>query len=423
MALSITSVTPHSLAARAGIVGGDVIESVNGMPINDFFDLEFYSSDYSLEFVIKNKNNQSNIVTIYRELTIPLGIEPSEYKHRNCMNNCVFCFIDQMPPNLRNTLYKKDDDYLFSFVFGNYITLSNLTDEDYKRIKNQRISPLYISLHATNKDIRQSMMRSANPIDPLQALQKLAKSKISYHIQIVCVPDFNDKEVLRNTICTLLDAKLPVLSIGIVPVGLTKYRERLYPIKGFNQELAITTLDLIEEIRNKYSSTIIYPADELFVLAERDIPDCSYYDDFPQLENGIGMLRLTLENYKQNKRKFVNALRKKAGDYLFLCSRSAKQMISYICADLSLKLKDRSISYLVVANDYFGPMVSVAGLITFDDLASQVPLSSNSILVLPNSMFNHDGYTIDGMSHSDIKAHFQRDILVVDQLFEDWDWM
>ncbi|HQQ68509.1 MAG TPA: DUF512 domain-containing protein, partial [Candidatus Cloacimonadota bacterium] len=270
MSLVIASVAGNSLAADAGIKSGEELVRINGLEVRDFLDLEYLSSDYHLRLRVKNALGKLRTVHIFRETARPLGIEPVAYRHRNCRNHCIFCFIDQMPKKLRGTLYNKDDDFLFSFVFGNYITLTNLSDADYKRIFSQHISPLYISLHSTDPELRQRMMRSHSPIHPLKQLRLLARHDIEYHLQIVCVPGYNDGEALKQSITDILESDLPALSIGIVPVGLTRYREGLCHLEPFDKGKAIECLDLIDELRNKYHSDILYPADELFVLAERD---------------------------------------------------------------------------------------------------------------------------------------------------------
>jgi putative radical SAM enzyme (TIGR03279 family) len=423
MPLKIASIEPKSLASAAGIEPGTQILSINGELVRDFLDFEQLSSDYRLDFMLQDAEGKKRKVTIYREQAKPLGIYPEAYRHRNCRNHCIFCFIDQMPKKLRKSLYMKDDDYVFSFVFGNYITLTNLSTADFRRIYQQQISPLYISLHSTDAELRQKMMRSANPIDPMRVLRRLAKHDISYHLQIVCVPGYNDGSALRKSLSDLLKSKLPVLSVGIVPVGLTRYRDGLCDLQAFDRQRALDCLEIIDEMREKYSSAIVYPADELFVLAGREIPAEDYYDDYPQLGNGIGMLRLSYENYQTQKRKLLKTLRSKAGqDYRLLCSSSAKQLMSQIVKDLNRLLKDQVISLQVIRNDYLGEHISVAGLITYEDLATQAVINQGEIGILPSSILNHDGYTLDGYHKDELKALFPQGLLWVDPLFEDWAW-
>lgn len=423
MALKIATIEPHSLAWEAGIEPGTGILSINGEVVRDFLDFEQLSSDYRLDFVLQNLDGKKRKLSIYREQAKPLGITPEAYQHRNCRNHCIFCFIDQMPQKLRKSLYMKDDDYVFSFVFGNYITLTNLSASDYRRIYQQQISPLYISLHSTDADLRQKMMRSANPIEPMRVLKRLAKHDISYHLQIVCVPGYNDGAALQNSLRDILRSKLPILSIGIVPVGLTRYREGLCELQAFDRKRALNCLEIIDEMRQKYSSEIVYPADELFVLAGREIPDADYYDDYPQLENGIGMLRMSSDNYRAQKRKLLKTLRSQEGkNYCLLCSASASGLIGEIASDLNRLLKTQSVRHQVIHNDYLGEHISVAGLITYEDLANQAKLNKGEIAILPTSILNHDGYTLDGYHQDQLKALFAEALLWVDPLLEHWDW-
>lgn len=420
MPLKIKIVEPGSLAALAGVLPEEEIVSVNGEEIRDFLDLEFFGSDFKLEISLISLDGKGRTLTIYRESARPLGITPYEYKHRNCNNHCIFCFIDQMPPGMRKTLYAKDDDYIFSFVFGNYITLTNLKETEIERIIDQHISPLYVSLHSTNSELRQQMIRSAKPVDPMQIIRRLAGFGISFHIQIVCVPGYNDGEELKRSVSELMDPLLNILSIGIVPVGLTKFRDRLCRLDPFTPYSATQTLELLDNIREQFSSQIIYPADEFYVLADREIPQEEFYQDYPQIENGIGMLRYAEESFKQHKRAFLKEMRKTSSNYHFLCSKCAEGLMQSVVKGLSVRLPDRLLSLQVIRNDFFGEHITVAGLITAEDILAQVDAPQCSTLVLPSCVFNHDGFTLDGRSIEELKSMLGRELLVVDPLWEDW---
>lgn len=420
MSIKIKSIEPGSLAQENGLQAGDKIISLNEIPIRDFLDLQYYASDYQLDFILEDSLGSQRELTIYRELAKPLGIIPEDYRHRNCQNNCVFCFIDQMPPGMRKSLYGKDDDYLLSFVYGNYITLTNLKAEDLTRITEQHISPLYVSLHSSNMDLRQELMRSAHPVNVMAILAELSESGIDFHIQIVCVPGFNDGAELRRTVSDLMDERLSILSIGVVPVGLTKYRDQLCQLSGFDQASALEILEILDELRVSYESQIIYPADEIFVLAGRPVPEVEYYQDFPQIENGIGMLSLTYENFKKHKRAILKELRQGGGDYVILCSTSAQTLIAQIVKELNLRLKGQEITMQVIRNDFFGEQVTVAGLITFSDIAAQFVPKKPVTVILPDVIFNHEGNTLDGKSREDLKKDLGTPILLMDQLWEAW---
>ncbi len=420
MPLKIKSVEPGSLAEQAGIVAGDTIIELNQEDVRDFLDLEFYASDYRLEFRIKDIAGDIRELTIYRESAVPLGIIPQDYRHRNCNNHCIFCFIDQMPPGMRRTLYAKDDDYVFSYVFGNYITLNNLREPDIERICEQHISPLYVSLHTTNPTLRQEMIRSARNIDALGLMTRLSGHGISFHVQMVVVPGYNDGSELKNSLLDLANPDLNVESIGIVPVGITKYRDNLCQINAFNKEMAKDLLKLVEDYALKTGIDYIYPADEFYILADRDIPNEEFYGDYPQLENGIGMLRYAEERFKEQKRSFLKTLRKKEANYHFICSASAEFLLGKIVKSLATRLPERLLSLQTVDNEFFGEHVSVAGLITAQDILAQAEIPAGSIVVLPSCIFNHEGITLDGKSIDELRALLGRDILLVDPLWETW---
>ncbi|MDD2331961.1 MAG: DUF512 domain-containing protein, partial [Candidatus Cloacimonetes bacterium] len=407
---------------RKGIEAGWELLSINGNEIEDFFDLQYYSSDFELNCELLDKEKNLHQIQFIRKTNKALGIEPEAYNCRNCANNCIFCFIDQMPPGLRKSLYVKDDDYLYSFVFGNYITLSNLREDDLKRIVSQHISPLFISIHSTSARLRKKLMRYKKNVDVLAMLEYLADCHIGYHLQLVLLPGYNDARALSRTLEDLLNPMLRVESIGLVPVGLTKYRSGLTKLKPFNQKRAIQTLNIARDIAHKHSIHKIYCADEFFILAGEEIPNTDYYDDFPQIENGIGMLRLCLDNFERRKRQFLKELRRHDRQLLFVTSKSAYKHILGICAYLNRILDKNLIRVQLVRNDFFGELISVSGLLTFQDLKEQI-LLTNETLVLPNNIFNHEGVTLDGYSQLQVKEYFSCDLLIVDHLFEDWEWI
>jgi putative radical SAM enzyme (TIGR03279 family) len=421
MPLKIIGVRSQSPAGRAGIKTGDTILSINSMPVNDFFDLQYYSNDYRLDFKILDPAGKQRGLTVLRQAGKPLGIEPESYKLHHCQNNCIFCFIDQMPPGMRKSLYLKDDDYLYSYVFGNYITLNNLTQADFDRITAQHISPLYISVHTTDSALRRKMMRHKGDFDILASLRHLAENGISYHLQIVCVPGYNCGKQLEKTLTDLLDSSLSTLSIGIVPVGLTKFRNELTPLEPFNPALAAGTLSSVDEFRK--TSDIVYAADELYVKAGIPLPDIGYYNDFPQLENGIGMLRLTLRNFQQKRKGLIRELDMAATSFLMLTSELASGTLKSIAEDLNKDLIRSQFRVQTIKNGFFGDQVSVSGLLTATDILGQYDARPDETMVLPGNVFNHEGLTLDDHSQSRLQKELNRPLLVVDQYFEDWEWI
>ncbi len=421
MPLKVLEVQPRSPAAKAGIGGGDTIISINAMPIHDFFDLEYYANDYQLEVEMLSASGCSRSVTVLRQPNKALGIEPESHNLAPCSNNCVFCFIDQLPAGLRSSLYQKDDDYLFSYVFGNYITLNNLRPSQLKRIVEQHISPLYVSVHSTDPKLRKSLMRYREEFDVLETLRSLSEQGISFHLQIVCVPGFNCGEQLRATLRDLLDGSVNALSIGIVPVGLTGFREKLTALKPFTTELASETIAVIDAFRQQHP--VVQAADELFVQAGLPVPDEDYYGEFPQLENGIGMLRLSRMNFRRRRRAFGKELDKAGIPFVLLTSRSAESTLRELAGNLGPKLENSSLRVQAISNRWLGGQVSVSGLLAAKDILDQHSAEANAGLIVPSNIFNHDGITLDDLSQIELRDRLGRPLLVVDKYFEDWEWI
>jgi putative radical SAM enzyme (TIGR03279 family) len=423
MPLFIQDILPRSLAAKNGLKAGDKLLSINGHDISDFIDLQFYGTEGMLKCELESAAGERNCVEILRNDKTSLGIEPVSYTNVNCINNCLFCFIDQMPPGLRETLYIKDDDYLYSFVFGNYISLTNLSESDYERIIAQKLSPLFVSVHTTNPALRRKMMQYPVELDILDSLRRLSRADIQLHCQMVLVPDWNDGKELQRSLEALLQPDLNVLSIGIVPVGLTNFRTGLTQLRTFTPEEAGAALDITERFRHKQRNACICCSDEFFILAERPIPESVYYGDFPQLDNGIGMVRVMLENWKDKRRAFLREVRKKNHPLRLITGVAAAYYLEQIAAEITRKAECCPATAQAVVNDFMGPTVTVSGLLTFGDIRAQVQPAENEIVALPSNIFNHDGITLDGFSQLDIKEYWQRDILIIDPLFDDWEWI
>lgn len=425
MALSIKSVAVNSIAAINGLQKGDKILAINGKVVNDFLDLQFYTADDRLRIDILDCKGDSKTVYIDGFRDDKLGIEPEAYSIRKCSNNCIFCFIDQMPPKLRQQLYVKDDDYIYSFIFGNYISLNNIDEKALQRIIDQRLSPLYISVHTTDNSLRARIMGYKNDFNIKDRLQTLSDSGISFHTQIVLMPGINDGEELEKTIDVLSSSKLNTLSIGIVPVGLTKYREDLYPLTPYTAKQAKTVLNTIERYRqnNTEGNRIrdnIYPADELILLAKQKIPEARYYKDFCQIENGIGMVRATMDNFSRNLVKFVKEL---AGESaLFITGQLSFGLMTGFINRINRKINQPKASAVAIKNNFFGDMITVSGLLTFRDIKQHLksirPLPE--VLVLSSNMFNADGLTLDNVHYNDFGREFNRKILIIDELWNRW---
>ena len=419
MALKVRSVDPQGLAARYGITAGDEILRINGCRIRDSFDLAYYSSEYQLNILLKSKDGKQKKVKISRDSMLFMGIEPAPEPIRRCQNKCVFCFVDQMPKGLRKSLYIKDDDFLMSWEHGNYISLTNLSEADFQRIMDQYISPLYISVHTTDKALRQKMMGYKKDFDILKVLRRLSRAGISFHTQIVCVPGINDKLELERTILDLTRPELNTLSIGVVPVGLTRFRTGLPDLKPFDAHSATLLLSLIDILRREIGSDIIYAADEFFVLADKAIPGRAYYQDYPQAENGIGLLSLLRAGFGRCKREVIRSLDQDGADYLLLHSQAAAGEMRKIAAQIGAALTKSTLSAKAVRNDFFGPQVTVSGLLTASDILGQHASQPRQTLILPGNMFNVDGYTLDGLDRAALAQKLGRKLLLTHPFFEE----
>ena len=414
MTLVITGILSDSLIENEPLTTGDEIITINGHKINDFLDLEYYAADKILEIKYRDQNNKISNLLIEKRWEEPLGIIPEHPKCKKCINNCIFCFIDQMKKHIRKTLYIKDDDFRFSFLYGNFITLTNLSKRDFDKIIEQRLSPLYISVHTTDIELHKKMLRYRKKFNILEKLRYLSRNGINFHTQIVIVPGWNDGKQLKATLDDLTAEEMNTLSVGLVPVGLTKYRDNLVQIDGVDKKLATQILHITDE----YDRT--YCADEIYLLANKSIPRKEYYDDFPQLENGIGMIRLFLENWKLNKEKFIEDLSKLKENIVFITGVLFYSFLKDISQQINKILAGKS-RVVAVKNNFLGKMVTVGGLISVRDLLNQVELQDNEMLALSSNIFNNKQKTIDSIKLKDLESIIGKKVLIIDEEFAEWD--
>ena len=306
MSVKIKKVNQSSFAEEIGLEDNDIILKINGKDIADFLDVSFYSADEKLAIdVLRGKKKL--VISGEKETEEPLGIELEDHTCRECVNNCIFCFIDQMPKGLRETLYIKDDDYAYSFIFGNYITLTNLNPAMLDKIISMKITPLYISVHTTNPVLRKQMMRYKQDLDILDVLKKLASGGIEYHTQLVLVPGMNDGAELEKSLKDLTSPELSTIGIGVVPVGLTKHRTALNNLPLYTKEQSLEVITIIDQHKEKFPA--VYASDEFFIKAELPIPEKEYYGDFEEIENGIGMVRTMLDTWEYEKTLFAEYIK------------------------------------------------------------------------------------------------------------------
>jgi putative radical SAM enzyme (TIGR03279 family) len=362
--IEIDRIYPGSQAERLGLLPEDVLVSVNSHKLRDPLDFMFYSSHDSVEIDVKRDEKNFNIRAV-REEGRGFGVDFKPLKAMTCRNNCIFCFVKQLPKGLRKTLYIKDDDYRMSFLYGNYITLTNLRKEDKKRIVEQRLSPLYVSVHATSKIIRNKLLGNAKAPDILKEIKFFTDNKIRLHTQIVLCPGYNDEQELNKTIHDLCSFYPYVSSIAVVPVGLTMHRRQT--IRPVEKEEARDALKIVESFQKRYKKKhgdpIVYGADELYIKAEIPFPPLKDYGDFPQIENGVGMVALFINRVRKLKIPKLNLRKKRFLTFTGLSFyRFLKRFIKL------LNTEGINVDLIPVENRLFGTSVTVTGLLTGKDV-------------------------------------------------------
>lgn len=377
MSVIIKSVDTGSPACKAGIKGGCTLLSINDNDIMDVLDYRFYQSNQKLKLKFINEKGKIKTKHLKKQEFEELGLNFETYlmdKKHSCLNKCVFCFIDQMPKGMRESLYFKDDDSRLSFLFGNYITLTNITEHEIERIIKMHISPINISVHTTNPELRVKMMRNKNAGKVLSVINRFNDAGIKINCQLVLVPDMNDGEELKRTLNDLISLS-NVECIAAVPVGLTKHRDGLDNLKPFDFDSANKTIDIIDSFGDKclkeYGSRRVYASDEFYILSKRQMPDAKYYGDFLQLDNGVGLWSLFLKesldalktsDYKLEKKRKISIVTGKA----------AHPLITQIVDKCQQKWDNLECNVYMIENNFFGPLITVAGLVTATDILDQI---------------------------------------------------
>ncbi len=413
MAVQIKTVVRHSYADRAGIKSGETLIAVNGNDIVDVLDYRFYQLDSSLELKLRDAKGEVRVIHLRKPEYEELGLDFETYlmdKERSCRNKCVFCFIDQLPKGLRETLYFKDDDSRLSFLFGNYVTLTNLTEHEINRIIKMHISPINVSVHTTNPQLRVKMMGNRFAGDSLKILKRFAQSSIVINTQIVCCPGLNDGDELRRSLRDLYDYDVNL--IAVVPVGLTKYREGLYPLEPFTKEKAAETVDILEEFGEMCLKTrgkrIAYAADELYIKAGREIPDASFYGDFEALENGVGLIAMLKEDVLAELayRDADPGIRRTVS---IACGTSAAPYLRELMDRVEKQFSGVKVHVYPIINTFFGDMINVSGLIVGRDLIAQLknkPLGDELLISSAMLRFENDLF-LDDVSIDDVMKELQ----------------
>ena len=418
MAVKIYNVTKGSHAEKAGIKSGEILLKINSNEIVDVLDYRFYQVNRQLSLEISDGKN-IRTVEIAKSEYDEIGLEFETYlmdEQHSCRNKCIFCFIDQLPKGLRKSLYFKDDDSRLSFLFGNYITLTNITEHEIERIIKMHISPINVSVHTTNPELRCKMMNNRFAGDALKNLKRFADAGITLNCQIVACPGINDGDELLRTMRDL--ENLGVEMTAIVPVGLTAYRDGLYPLVPYNKETAAQTLDLIEQYgdmcKEKHGRRIFFAGDEFYILAEREIPSPEFYEDFSALEDGVGMIAYLTDDVKWALEELEND-EKPNHTVTVACGTGVFPFMKKIMAMINEKFPNITINTQPIKNNFFGGGVNVSGLVTGGDLINQ--LKGKNIgerLIIPSSMlrFENDLF-LDDVSTDDVERELKVELIAV----------
>lgn len=420
MAARIARIRSGSIAEELEILPHDLLLSINGHAVNDILDYQFYSQEDFIIMEIEKENKEIWSLEIEKEYDEELGIEFTELvfdRMKSCQNRCIFCFVDQLPPHMRKTLYIKDDDFRHSFINGNFITLTNLSEADWEKIVEMRLSPLYISVHCIQGELRKEMLQNSRAGNIILDLQRLKAAGIEVHTQIVLCPGLNDGEVLNETIEELAQLYPEVASVGIVPVGLTGYRQELPQLTAVTDELAINTIRTVESyqhsFRQKWDKGFVYLADEFYLRASLDIPDSEYYDDYCQIENGIGLARMLLDEFHDLAASLPKVISQR--EVFVITGKSAQPILQGVVTRLN-QIEGLSVILLPINNKYFGGGVSVTGLLTGQDIISALGNNyQGKKVILPGVVFR-DGQDVllDDTSLEDITNKSQADIRISD---------
>ena len=408
----ILTVPEGSLAEELELVPGDKILEINGMKLRDIIDVSFAFACEEVEMLVEHEDGQQELFEFDKDYDEELGVEFESAVFdgiRHCANNCYFCFVDQVAPNMRDSLNIKDDDYRMSFLYGNFITLTNMVDRDFQRIKQYHLSPLFVSVQCTNPELRKQMLRCKTADRLMSQLEKLEAADVEYHTQIVLCRDLNDGAELDRSIQDIMARQPYAQSMAVVPVGLTKFRQDCYPLKSFDAESAARVVDQVEQYqirqRAKDGRTFIYLSDEFYLLSGRPLPPAEYYDGFPQLDNGIGLARSFIEDFKMAAEEAKQEEREADSKPVKLAVVSGTSIAPLLkrLAD-SLQLAKVEITMVPVVNNHFGSTVNVSGLLTAHDMLASlkgIDTQVDGILIPESALRTGDNIFLDDVSLDD----------------------
>jgi len=429
----ISAIHQGSLAEELELVPGDKIISINEQELTDIIDLSFALADEEIEMLIEHENGEQEIIAFEKDMDEELGAEFESAvfgKIRQCANNCYFCFVDQVAPNMRDSLYIKDDDYRLSFLYGNFVTMTNMGPRDLERIHRLHLSPLYISVHTTNPKLRGEMLRTKRGELIMEQLAKLNEADVEYHTQVVLCPGLNDGAELDRTIQDIISMQPCAKTLGVVPVGLTKFRENCYPLKTFDAQGAKKVIEQVrhwqEKMRKQIGKNFIYLSDEFYLLAGEPLPKAEEYDGFPQLDNGIGLTRNFIEQWKETEINPNNY--QKLLNLDIICGKSAGKVIKNLVDELNIDNLNANV--LALENEFFGHEVTVTGLLTGQDIIKnlkQNKANRDGIIIPSCALREGEDIFLDDYTLEDIKKAFPdeevkvaSDAIMLKNLLADW---
>ena len=421
MSVVIKSVEKGSPAYKAGIKSGDVLVSIDSNEIMDVLDYRFYQNNEKLTLFYINSKGKQKKAKIKKKEYAEIGLEFETYlmdKKHSCRNKCIFCFIDQLPKGLRESLYFKDDDSRLSFLFGNYITLTNITEHEIERIIKMHISPINISVHTTNPELRVKMMNNKNAAKVMDIINRFNDAGIKINCQLVLVPQYNDGKELESSLCDLC-ALENVDCIAAVPVGITGHRDGLAEIRGFTKQEAKETVEIIERFAaknyEKYGKRKTYAADEFYILSNKKLPDADYYEDFLQLENGVGLVPLLLREV-QSAIKNCDYILGKKRIITMVTGEAAYTFIQEIVDNITRKWDNLDCRVMSIKNNFFGGKITVAGLVTATDIIEQLSgVDIGEELLIPSVMLRDAGdMFLDSITLEELSEKLKVKIIPVD---------
>lgn len=422
----IESIVANSIAQELGVQKGDKLISVNGRQIEDILEYKFLICEEKLIVEIEKPNNEIWELEIEKDCYEDLGFVFTGIidKQKTCCNKCIFCFIDQLPKGMRKTLYFKDDDTRLSFLQGNFVTLTNLNNEDIDKIIRYRISPINISIHTTNKELRCKMLGNKKAGKLLEYLERLKEGNIEMKAQIVLCPDINDGEHFKKTIDDLYKLYPELSCVAVVPVGLTKWRQGLYPLKQYSNSEALNIIKLVEKMQDLYLEEIgrrfVFLSDEFYIIALKELPTYEEYEDFYQLENGVGIIRLFQKEIDKSLTGYIykDSYSKNA---TIITGEYAKSYLQEAINKIIMRFKGIKVEVIGIKNEFFGTSVKVSGLITGKDIINQLKNKniSNSLLIPSNMLKKDENIFLDDLTLKDIEKALDVKVTVCSEYGDD----